>query len=273
MTISSGVTTVGTWAFMGCTALTSVSLSNTVTDVGASSFRECSSLAQIAIPPSVTNIGSTAFYDCSSLTSMVIPDSVTTIGMGTFQNCTSLASVTIGGGVTSIGSDGFKGCRSLTSIEFTSPTWTVTSIGSSAFALGTSARPVTCTVGSPGNIADTKLDAYKNSYTTFNYVSTYVTVTLAAGTGGSVSPASISVPRDTPVSASGHILTVGSYTATATPSYGYTFQQWSGIPASGTVTQDCTITAQFVHGLIWQSGACTVVLDTDTFAMNVTGNG
>lgn len=103
---------------------------------------------------------------------MIIPDSVTTIGFGAFQNCTALASVTIGSGVTSIGFDGFRGCRSLTSIEFTSQTWTVTSIGSSAFALGTSSRSVTCTVTSPGNVADTKLDAYKNSYTTFIYQAT-----------------------------------------------------------------------------------------------------
>lgn len=69
------------------------------------------------------------------------------------------------------------------------------------------------------------------------------------------------------------MLTVGSFSATATPSFGYTFSQWSGIPSSGRITEDCTITAQFIHGLTWQSGACTVTLDTDTFAMNVTGNG
>lgn len=104
-------------------------------------------------------------------------------------------------------------------------------------------------------------------------MSTSVTVTLTAGTGGSVSPTSLTVPYGSSVSTSGNVLTVGSSTATATPSQDYSFSAWAGIPASGKITEDCTITAQFVHGVSWQSGDCTVALDMDTYAMTVSGRG
>lgn len=51
-----------------------------VTSIGGYAFEGCSSLTAITIPVSVTNIGHTAFYGCSSLTVITIPDSVTSIG-------------------------------------------------------------------------------------------------------------------------------------------------------------------------------------------------
>lgn len=84
---------------------------------------------------------------------------VTDIDTYAFGDCTSLTSVTIGYSVAAIDSFAFKGCTSLTSIIFTSQTWDIT-LGYSAFSLGSSAHPVTCTVMSPDNVADGRLDAY-----------------------------------------------------------------------------------------------------------------
>ena len=63
-----------------------------ITTIGNYAFSGCSSLTSVTIP-SVTTIGNYAFYGCSSLTSVTIPDSVTTIGYYAFRDCSSLTSV------------------------------------------------------------------------------------------------------------------------------------------------------------------------------------
>ena len=75
-----GVTSIGNYAFYGCSSLTSVTIPNGVTSIGNYAFYGCSSLTSITIPDGVTSIGIYAFYGCSSLTSITIPDGVTSIG-------------------------------------------------------------------------------------------------------------------------------------------------------------------------------------------------
>ena len=129
-TIPNSVTSIGNWAFVGCSSLTSVTIPNSVTSIGESAFGYCSSLTSVTIPSSVTSIGYGAFEGCSSLTSVTIPNSVTSIGDFAFKACSSLTSVTIPNSVTSIGDDAFSGCSSLTSVTIPN---SVTSIGNFAF--------------------------------------------------------------------------------------------------------------------------------------------
>ena len=56
------------------------SILDSVTHIYSYAFRGCTNLTSITIPDSVTGIGEYAFYDCASLTSIMIPDSVTYIG-------------------------------------------------------------------------------------------------------------------------------------------------------------------------------------------------
>jgi hypothetical protein len=78
------VTSIGYWAFYGCSSLTSINIPEGVTSIGYEAFRECSSLTSIKIPEGVTSIGYSAFSYCKSLTSINIPDGVTGIGIFTF---------------------------------------------------------------------------------------------------------------------------------------------------------------------------------------------
>ena len=143
ITIPSSVTTLGDYAFYYCTSLTSVTLSEGVTTIGEHAFYGCSSLTSVTIPEGVTSIGYSPFYGCSSLTSVTIPSSVTTIVERTFEFCKGLTSVTISEGVTSIGGRAFANCSNLTSVTIPS---SVTSIGDYAFA-GCSLTSVTIPEG------------------------------------------------------------------------------------------------------------------------------
>ncbi len=104
-----GVTSIGDYAFRGCSSLRSVTIPSSVTSIGDDAFAGCSSLLSVTILEGVTSIGSCAFYDCSSLKSITIPSSVTSIGDFAFY-CSDLTSVTIPKGVTSIGEYAFQNC-------------------------------------------------------------------------------------------------------------------------------------------------------------------
>ena len=82
--IPDSVTTIGGYAFTGCTSLTSITIPDSVTEIGYSAFEYCDSLTSVTIGNSVTTIGSSALCYCTSLTSVTIPDSVTTIGRTAF---------------------------------------------------------------------------------------------------------------------------------------------------------------------------------------------
>ena len=116
LVIGNGVTSIGNYAFSGCSSLTSITIPEGVTSIGWYAFSGCSSLTSITIPDSVTSIGSYAFSYCSSLGSVTIGNGVTSIRYRAFRGCSSLVSITIPDSVTSIGDDAFEDCSSLTSV-------------------------------------------------------------------------------------------------------------------------------------------------------------
>ena len=97
---------IPSYAFYGCSGLTSVTIPDGVTSIGSSVFYNCTGLTSITIPDGVTSIGSSVFYNCTGLTSITIPDGVTSIGMSAFYG-TGLTSVTIPDSVTRIGDRAF----------------------------------------------------------------------------------------------------------------------------------------------------------------------
>ena len=130
VTIPNSVTSIGDFAFYCCSGLTAVTIPNSVTSIGISAFRNCSGLTSVTIPNSVTTIEEDTFLGCSGLTSVTIPNSVTSIGYGAFRDCSSLTSITIPNSVTSIDSYAFANCKSLTSVIIPN---SVTSISEAVF--------------------------------------------------------------------------------------------------------------------------------------------
>ena len=113
LVIPDGVTSIGDYAFSGCSGLTSITIPNSVISIGGSAFSGCTGLTSIKIPNSVTSIVDYTFYNCSGLTSVTIGNGVTNIGNYAFSGCSGLTSITIPNSVTSIGSDAFQDCSNL----------------------------------------------------------------------------------------------------------------------------------------------------------------
>ncbi|MGN1044969.1 MAG: leucine-rich repeat protein, partial [Candidatus Methanomethylophilaceae archaeon] len=130
VTVPEGVLTFGNYAFSVCTSLADVTVANGLKTVGNYAFSVCTSLTSVSLPGTVTTIGSNAFEGCTSLASIVIPRDTTTIGDFAFHNCTSLASVTLSDSVVSISHHAFDGCKALPSITITK---NVATLGSLVF--------------------------------------------------------------------------------------------------------------------------------------------
>ena len=101
---------IGSYAFSGCSGLTSLTIPSNITYIGGGAFEGCSGLTSLTIPSNITYIGGGAFEGCSGLKSINIPSSITFIGEGTFSGCSGLRSINIPSSVTKIGKYAFQGC-------------------------------------------------------------------------------------------------------------------------------------------------------------------
>ena len=187
------VTSIGEYAFYGCTSLTAINITEGVTSIGRNAFCDCSSLAAINIlegsqltsigdgafyycrslttinipeGSQLTSIGNEAFRGCSSLTAITLPEGVTSIREGAFLNCSNLTSITIPEGVTSIGDWAFFSCYNLTTITIPKG---VTSIGARAFYECSSLKSITCEAATPPTIGN-----YETFYNVDKSIPVYV---------------------------------------------------------------------------------------------------
>ena len=146
--VAYSVTSIGDYAFVDCTGLTSVTIPNSVTSIGVSAFDGCTGLTSVIW--NAKNCADFAsnntpfyadYYDEEwhyqiqfdlrpQITSFTFGNEVKYIPANLCNGMSNLTSVTIPNSVTSIGCNAFEHCRSLTSVTIPN---SVTSIGGSAF--------------------------------------------------------------------------------------------------------------------------------------------
>ena len=80
------VSSIGNYAFYGCTGLKSITIPGKVTDIGGSAFDSCTSLSSVTISDGVTSIGTHAFYNCKALRKIYIPSTIVSIDDGCTAN-------------------------------------------------------------------------------------------------------------------------------------------------------------------------------------------
>ena len=128
VSMSDGMTSIGKFAFYGCTGLKGISLPDTLTAIGDWSFAKCTNLEYVSMPSGLQSIGESAFQECKALNTLRLPNGITTIKNRAFYMCSSLVSVTVPNTVTEFGIAVFAWCDSLVYINFeasvnTLPTW------------------------------------------------------------------------------------------------------------------------------------------------------
>ncbi len=88
------VTAIGTRAFQGG-SFTSVLIPGSVTSLGTYAFLFCEQLDSVTLNEGLISIGNLAFAYCESLAAITLPASVSTVGSGPFRECGSLASINV----------------------------------------------------------------------------------------------------------------------------------------------------------------------------------
>ena len=165
--LPSGLTSIGEYAFYGCTALTDVTLPEGLTSMGYGAFQN-TRLTSITFPSTLKAIANAAFYNCRSLASITFNQqeeigdqafqacyALTEVTLSTtmkklqsnaFFECTALDSLTLNEGLEYIGNNAFYNCYNLTKVSLPS---TLSFIGENAFYNCNTITEMTCLAIAP----------------------------------------------------------------------------------------------------------------------------
>ncbi len=196
VTIGNQVTSIGRYAFSGCSGLTSVYYSGDINDwvsidfgneyasplsnATANFYLEGQTSTPYVFPSHLDlsdaiKIGSYSLCNQTRITSVTIGNQVSSIGDYAFSGCSGLTSITIPEGVTSIGSHAFDDCSGLTEINFNVTNIADLSSGSYVFRnAGKEGTGITVNIGAnvtriPANLFRLYNSSYAPNIVTVNF--------------------------------------------------------------------------------------------------------
>lgn len=115
ITLPDGLTTIGTEAFSGLGAITTVRCNQNLENIQYRAFKNCTQLTSFDFPPKVKTISSETFSGCTKLERVTL-NNVSNIYSKAFYGCENLKDIDFGH-VVNIGSEAFSGCKALESVE------------------------------------------------------------------------------------------------------------------------------------------------------------
>ena len=167
--IPDGVVRIKEGAFNRATALTSITIPGSVTTIGSEAFLGATALSTVDFAPdsSLTSIKDNAFYGADALVSITIPASVTSIEESAFSDTESLETVTFEAGslLSTIGDYAFSYTESLETVTFL-PGSKLENIGNNAFRSATALKTITFAKDSILKVIDEGAFKFASSLTT-----------------------------------------------------------------------------------------------------------
>ena len=133
-TIAEGITTIGMYAFVGDTMLTSISFPESLTGIGYYAFDGCKNLVVPTLPDNIARIEDYAFRGCTHtpVWTQELPSALTYIGAANFVGLQGPTAIKFPSNLKYIGDSAFAGCPNVEYIQFRDAP--VEHIGNYAFA-------------------------------------------------------------------------------------------------------------------------------------------
>lgn len=128
--LSEQVRSIGNGAFLGCVAMTELTIPQSTVKLGDEAFRDCDGLTRIHLPNGILRIGAECFAGCDALESITMSEGLQSIGAAAFRDCEMLTEISLPNGVTTLSANAFDGCVLLETIRLPS---TLQKIGYDAF--------------------------------------------------------------------------------------------------------------------------------------------
>ena len=114
-----GLTKIGSYAFYGCTGLTSLSLPASLERLGKSAFENCTEITDtVVLPASLKYIDYYAFENCNKVDAFDFTHctQLTEICFHAFAECTKITEVNLPASLTTISARAFAGCANLATL-------------------------------------------------------------------------------------------------------------------------------------------------------------
>ena len=141
---NANLTTIGAYAFSGCSAISEVVIQKTTSTIGDKAYAQCSDIGSVTFAEGANaKFGSFVFEGCQKLTSINLPSTISVFDGSVFAGCNNIAAINVAAGNPALSSvdgilyDGAQTtvlyCPRVKVVDMTTLPATVTKIGTAAF--------------------------------------------------------------------------------------------------------------------------------------------